>query len=330
MTEVILSVEDLRVSFPTPNGELSAVRGVSFSVKEGQVFGIVGESGCGKTVTGRAIMRLVPSPGKITGSRIQYRHSDILNCAESDMRALRGRRIAMVFQDPSAALNPLFTIGAQISAIIRQHRIATGKAVRLRAIDLLAELELPSPTEIFDSYPHQLSGGMQQRVMLSMALAAEPDLIIADEATTALDVTIQAQILELLSKLQRERGLTLIFITHDLGLVAEICDHIAVLYMGKIVEEGNPNSIFHSTRHPYTKGLLAALPGSQTLGKSLKVIPGSVPSSTTQFTGCSFANRCESVMADCHMVEPTDVLFSADHRVACHLYSDQLVTGPIR
>ena len=330
MTKVILSVEDLRVNFSTPKGELSAVRGVSFNVKEGQVFGIVGESGCGKSVTGRAIMRLVPSPGKITANRIQYRHIDILKSSESDMRTLRGRRIAMVFRDPSAALNPLFTIGAQISAIIRQHRIATGNAVRLRAINLLAELGLPSPTEIFDRYPHQLSGGMQQRAMLSMALAAEPDLLIADEATTALDVTIQAQILELLSKLQRERGLTLIFITHDLGLVAEICDHIAVFYMGEIVEEGTPNCIFHSTRHPYTKGLLGALPGSQSLGKPLKVIPGSVPNSTTQFTGCSFANRCESVMADCHMVEPSDVLFSTDHRVSCHLYSDQLVAGPDR
>ena len=330
MTKVILSVEDLRVNFSTPKGELSAVRGVSFNVKEGQVFGIVGESGCGKSVTGRAIMRLVPSPGKITANRIQYRHIDILKSSESDMRTLRGRRIAMVFQDPSAALNPLFTIGAQISAIIRQHRIATGNAVRLRAINLLAELGLPSPTEIFDRYPHQLSGGMQQRAMLSMALAAEPDLLIADEATTALDVTIQAQILELLSKLQRERGLTLIFITHDLGVVAEICDHIAVFYMGEIVEEGTPNCIFHSTRHPYTKGLLGALPGSQSLGKPLKVIPGSVPNSTTQFTGCSFANRCESVMADCHMVEPSDVLFSTDHRVSCHLYSDQLVAGPDR
>ena len=330
MTKVILSVEDLRVNFSTPKGELSAVRGVSFNVKEGQVFGIVGESGCGKSVTGRAIMRLVPSPGKITANRIQYRHSDILKSSESDMRTLRGRRIAMVFQDPSAALNPLFTIGAQISAIIRQHRIATGNAVRLRAINLLAELGLPSPTEIFDRYPHQLSGGMQQRAMLSMALAAEPDLLIADEATTALDVTIQAQILELLSKLQRERGLTLIFITHDLGLVAEICDHIAVFYMGEIVEEGTPNCIFHSTRHPYTKGLLGALPGSQSLGKPLKVIPGSVPNSTTQFTGCSFANRCESVMADCRIVEPPDVLFSTNHRVSCHLYSDQLVAGPDR
>ena len=330
MTKVILSVEDLRVNFSTPKGELSAVRGVSFNVKEGQVFGIVGESGCGKSVTGRAIMRLVPSPGKITANRIQYRHIDILKSSESDMRTLRGRRIAMVFRDPSAALNPLFTIGAQISAIIRQHRIATGNAVRLRAINLLAELGLPSPTEIFDRYPHQLSGGMQQRAMLSMALAAEPDLLIADEATTALDVTIQAQILELLSKLQRERGLTLIFITHDLGVVAEICDHIAVFYMGEIVEEGTPNCIFHSTRHPYTKGLLGALPGSQSLGKPLKVIPGSVPNSTTQFTGCSFANRCESVMADCHMVEPSDVLFSTDHRVSCHLYSDQLVAGPDR
>lgn len=308
--------------FPTPRGDVHAVRGISFAVEKGQVFGIVGESGCGKTVTGRAILRLVPPPGRIAGGRILYHGEDLVAKSEPAMRALRGRRIAMVFQDPSAALNPLFTVGRQLTGIMRRHGVATGAAARRRAVELLGELGLPSPADVIDRYPHQLSGGMQQRVMLSMALAAEPDLIIADEATTALDVTIQAQILELLSKLQRERALTMLFITHDLGLVAEICDHVAVLYLGRIVEEGDPTSIFHDTRHPYTRGLLAALPKEQTWGKPLSVIPGSVPAGTGAIAGCSFAARCTVAMDRCRALEPPDVRFSDRHRAACHLYGD--------
>ena len=322
MAQTILSVEDLSVSFPTPYGKLTAVRGISFDVEEGQVFGIVGESGCGKSVTGRAIMGLVPSPGRIDGGRVVYHGEDLVSKNEAALRAVRGRRIAMVFQDPAAALNPLFTVGTQITGIMRQHRIASGSAARERAMGLLGELGLPSPADVFERYPHQLSGGMQQRVMLSMALAAEPDLIIADEATTALDVTIQAQILDLLSTIQRERALTLIFITHDLGLVAEICDHVAVLYMGRIVEEGDPEAIFHDTRHPYTKGLLAALPNAQAWGQPLNVIPGSVPSGTDPITGCSFASRCDSVMATCRTNDPPDIRFSDRHRAECHLFGD--------
>ncbi len=327
MTAPILSVDDLRVSFPTPHGELHAVRGISFNVAEGQVFGIVGESGCGKSVTGRAILGLVPPPGRIVGGRICYRGEDLAAKSEPAMRGLRGRRIAMVFQDPAAALNPLFTVGSQIVAVMRQHRIAKGGHARRRAVDLMGELGLPRPEDVFDRYPHQLSGGMQQRIMLCMALAAEPDLIIADEATTALDVTIQAQILELLSTMQRRRSLTLVFITHDLGLVAEICDHVAVLYMGRIVEEGDPESIFHKTRHPYTEGLLAALPSGQTWREPLNVIPGSVPSGTAHITGCSFAPRCASVMPRCSTTEPPDVRFAGSHRAACHLYGDDAVPG---
>ncbi len=320
MKETVLSVEGLHVRFPTPEGELAAVRDVSFDVEKGQVFGIVGESGCGKSVTGRAILRLVPPPGRIAGGRIFYHGENLATKSETAMRALRGRRIAMVFQDPSAAINPLFTVGQQITAIMRRHRIATGAAARARAVELLADLGLPSPQDNLDAYPHQLSGGMQQRIMLAMALAAEPDLIIADEATTALDVTIQAQILELLSRLQRERDLTLVFITHDLGLVAEICDQVAVLYMGRIVEYGDPKSVFHDTRHPYTKGLLAALPNERAWGRPLDVIPGSVPSGTSHLAGCSFASRCASAMDACRVVDPTEIRFSDRHGAACLLY----------
>ena len=325
--KTVLAVDDLRVHFPTPQGDVHAVRGVSFTVEEGRIFGIVGESGCGKTVTGRAIMRLVPSPGRIVGGTILYHGENLLAKSEPAMRRLRGRHIAMVFQDPSAALNPLFTVGRQLTGIMRRHRIATGEAARRTAVELLGELGLPNPALIFDHYPHQLSGGMQQRVMLSMALAAEPDLIIADEATSALDVTIQAQILELLLKLQRERGLTMLFITHDLALVAETCDQIAVLYMGRIVEEGDPKSIFHRTRHPYTRGLLAALPDERTWRKPLRAIPGSVPAGTTTVSGCAFAPRCADAMDRCRRLDPLEMRFSDRHRAACHLHGDAAALG---
>lgn len=316
----MLSVQNLHVTFPTPVGEVHAVRGISFDVKQGQVFGVVGESGCGKTATGRALMRLVPPPGRITEGRVLYRGEDLLEKPEAALRSLRGRRIAMVFQDPSAALNPVFTVGQQLIAIIQRHGIARGAAARWRAMDLLGEVGLPSPPDMLDRYPHQLSGGMQQRAMLAMALAADPDVIIADEATTALDVTVQAQIVELLLRLQRERGLTIIFITHDLGLVAEICDHVAVLYMGRIVEEADTDSIFHDTRHPYTRALLAALPSERTWGRPLNVIPGSVPTAIKRIPGCSFAPRCPSVMDICRTVDPAAAAISPRHRVACHLY----------
>jgi oligopeptide/dipeptide ABC transporter ATP-binding protein len=226
----------------------------------------------------------------------------------------------MVFQDPAAALNPVFTIGQQLTSILSAHSIALGTEARRRASELLDDVGLPSPDELLGRYPHQLSGGMQQRAMIAMALAAEPEILIADEATTALDVTIQAQIVELLSRLRRERELTLVFITHDLGLVAEICDEVAVLYMGKIVEQGDPESIFHRTRHPYTRGLLDALPNEHSWGTSLRAIPGAVPSARDVGRGCAFASRCERALARCRSIDPPEVALSRSHRTACHLY----------
>ena len=317
-----LEVEDLEVRFPTPRGELHAVRGVSFEVGRGEMFGIVGESGCGKTATGRAIMKLVPRPGRIAGGRILYHGEDLAPKSESEMRGLRGRRIGMVFQDPSEALNPLFTVGRQLERIMRRHRIAAGADARERALRLLGDLGLPNPADIFRRYPHQLSGGMQQRVMLATALCAEPDLIIADEPTAALDVTIQSQILDLLLTLREERALTIVLISHDLGLVAETCERVAVFYLGRIVEEGAASDMFAHPRHPYTQGLLASLPERQAFGETLHVIPGSVGAVLGEQPGCAFAARCEHAMAVCASVDPTSAPIGPTHRSACHLHRE--------
>lgn len=322
MDEALLAVEDLEVRFPTPQGELHAVRGVSFAVRRGETFGVVGESGCGKTATGRAILKLVPRPGRITGGRILYHGKDLAPSREADMRRLRGRRIGMVFQDPSEALNPLFTVGQQLRGIMRRHRIATGAAARERTFALLNELGLPQPADTVRRYPHQLSGGMQQRVMLAMALCAEPDLLIADEPTAALDVTIQSQILDLLFRLREERGLSVVLISHDLGLVAEACERVAVFYLGRIVEEGSSEDVFRRCRHPYTRGLLAALPERQTWGRALRVIPGSVDARAGERAGCAFAPRCGHAMPICARIDPAPVGVGAGHRSACHLHCE--------
>jgi oligopeptide/dipeptide ABC transporter ATP-binding protein len=320
--EPILQVEDLRVVFPTPQGTVHAVGGVSFEVKKGQVFGIVGESGCGKSATGRAILRLVPSPGRIDGGRILFHGEDLAQKSEQEMRQLRGRSISMIFQDPSAALNPLFTIGQQLTAIMRRHRVVPREAMEQRAVELLNELGLPNPEDLLYCYPHQLSGGMKQRAMIGMALSTEPDLIIADEPTSALDVTIQSQILDLLVQLQRERDVAVILITHDLGVVAETCDEVAVFYRGRIVEEGNARAIFGDPRHPYTRGLLAALPTPSRWGDALKVIPGTVPTNLNPIVGCPFSSRCEYEMPICERVAPPAVSFGGSHKALCHLYAE--------
>ena len=317
-----LAVEHLEVRFPTPRGELHAVRGVSFEVGRGEMFGIVGESGCGKTATGRAVMKLVPRPGRIAAGRILYHGEDLAPKGESEMRGLRGRRIGMVFQDPSEALNPLFTVGRQLERIMRRHRIAAGGAARERAQRLLHDLGLPHPADILRRYPHQLSGGMQQRVMLATALCAEPDLIIADEPTAALDVTIQSQILDLLLSLREERALTIVLISHDLGLVAETCERVAVFYLGRIVEEGAASDIFARPRHPYTQGLLAALPERQAFGETLHVIPGSVDTLIGERPGCAFAPRCEHAMTVCASVDPAPIPVGPTQRSACHLHRE--------
>jgi len=322
MDRPLLQIEDLWMVFHTPTGKSKALRGVSLTVDHGQIFGIVGESGCGKTMTARAILGLVPHPGEVTAGRILYSGEDLLQLSQHEIRKFRGKRIAMIFQNPQAALNPLFTVGEQISAVMKQNR---RQADMDKIIDLIRVTGLPNPAKIIKSYPHRLSGGMQQRVMIAMALSSEPELLIADEPTTALDVTIQAQILELLTKLKEEKGLTILFVTHNMGVVAETCDSVAVFYAGKVVEQGTVRDIFHSPKHPYTQGLLATLPHPGSRGKDLATIPGVVPSGFEDIPGCPFASRCRYVMDICHEQQPiwTEVKNGStdfSHKVVCFLH----------
>ncbi|MBV9772997.1 MAG: ABC transporter ATP-binding protein [Gemmatimonadetes bacterium] len=298
MPEPILQVENLRTYFKTDSGLARAVDGVSFHVNPGETLGIVGESGSGKSVTSLSVMRLIPQPpGSIEpGSRILFRGEkgveDLATVSEERMRHIRGNDIAMIFQEPMTSLNPVFTVGEQIMESLRLHQGLNKRAARERAIDMLKLVGIPIPDQRVDEYPHQLSGGMRQRVMIAMALACDPKLLIADEPTTALDVTIQAQILELLNRLQEELGMAIILITHDLGVVAETCDRVIVMYAGQVFEEGPVGEIFRDPQNPYTEGLLRSMPKLGEQVERLAVIPGVVPAPTNWPTGCRFRNRC--------------------------------------
>ena len=302
----LLEVTDLRTYFSTDSGIARAVDGISFAVEEGETVGIVGESGCGKTVTSLSIMRLIPDPpGQImTGSSIRLWNRELVGLSEGAMRAIRGNRIAMVFQEPMTSLNPVFTIGNQIQEALVLHRSLRRREARRVGIDLLREVGIPEPAGRFDEYPHQLSGGMRQRAMIAMALSCEPDLLIADEPTTALDVTIQAQILELLAHLRARRKMAVLLITHDLGVVAEVCDRVLVMYAGQIVESGTVEDIFNKPRHPYTEGLLASLPRLSADGARLHPIPGVVPDSAAWPDGCRFSSRCSHAWDRCSAEAP--------------------------
>jgi oligopeptide/dipeptide ABC transporter ATP-binding protein len=298
MPEPILQVENLRTYFRTDNGVARAVDGVSFHVNPGETLGIVGESGSGKSVTSLSVMRLIPQPpGRIEpGSRILFRTDrgveDLATAPEERMRQIRGNDIAMIFQEPMTSLNPVFTVGAQIVEALRLHRGLNKRDARDRAIEMLKLVGIPIPEQRVDEYPHQLSGGMRQRVMIAMALACDPKLLIADEPTTALDVTIQAQILELLNRLREELGMAIILITHDLGVVAETCDRVIVMYAGQVFEEGPVDEIFHDPQNPYTEGLLRSMPKLGEEVERLAVIPGVVPAPTNWPVGCRFHDRC--------------------------------------
>ncbi len=296
----LLEVRDLRTYFHTEEGEARAVDGVSFEVGEGEILGIVGESGCGKSVTSLSIMGLVPEPGRIEeGSSVSFDGRELTRLSAREMRGIRGNDIAMIFQEPMTSLNPVFPVGEQIGEALRLHRGVGRREARARAIELLELVGIPVPGRRVDEYPHQLSGGMRQRVMIAMALANEPDLLIADEPTTALDVTIQAQILELLLGLRDRLGMAVMLITHDLGVVAETCERVVVMYAGEVVEEGRVADIFAHPAHPYTEGLLAAIPRPDRRGGELAMIRGTVPPPTAWPRGCRFHDRCPYAWERC-------------------------------
>jgi peptide/nickel transport system ATP-binding protein len=318
----VLEVEGLVTEFRTDRGTVRAVDGVSFEIPARGTLGVVGESGSGKSVTALSIMRLLAATGRIAGGKISYAGKNLVALPAAEMRAIRGNRIAMVFQEPMTSLNPVFTVGDQVGEAVRLHQKQSRAEARKTAIEMFRMVGIPSPEERVDAYPHQLSGGMRQRVMIAMALACKPDLLIADEPTTALDVTIQAQILELLKTLQRELGMSIRLITHDLGVVAETCDEVVVMYAGRVVERATTETLFAAPRHPYTGGLLRSVPSygeDKPAGDRTRLveIPGMVPSLHELPVGCKFADRCPRVQQDCRDTEPDLVQLGAS-RVRCH------------
>ncbi|MGN5455344.1 MAG: ABC transporter ATP-binding protein [Candidatus Kurthia intestinigallinarum] len=321
MKRELLRVSELETTFFTDDGPVQAVDGVSFSLYEGEILGVVGESGCGKSVTSLSIMGLIPSPpGKITGGEIVYKNQDLTTFSQKEFRKIRGKDIAMIFQEPMTSLNPLFTIGSQLTEAISIHNKEwSKKQIRARAIEMMKLVGLPRAEELFKDYPHQLSGGMRQRVMIAMALVCDPAILIADEPTTALDVTIQAQILALMKDLNRRLNTAVMMITHDLGVVAETCERVVVMYGGKIVEEGLVDEIFKNPQHPYTKGLIQSIPDMRYKKQRLYAIPGNVPKPGSVTQGCRFAERCEFAFERCRLEEPMLYVVSPEHKSRCFL-----------
>ena len=321
MAEPVLELDDLTVNFRLRAGDLTAVNGVSFAIERGQTFGLVGESGSGKSVTAKAIMRLIPDPpGEIPRGRIVFEGENILDKNDAEMRAMRGRRMAMVFQEPMSALNPVYTVHSQIADALRTNLGISKQEARERVIELLTLVGIPSPHKRLDSYVHEFSGGMRQRVMLAMALSCNPVFLIADEPTTALDVTIQATILELITRMIHERGMSLLFITHNLGVVAHACDKIGVMYASHIVELGDKREIFANPQHPYTVGLLNSIPRLDTQSKYLTPITGSVCNMLRPPAGCKFNPRCSHAMDICRREVPKLKEIAPGHYAACHLH----------
>ena len=313
----LLAIDRLTLDFSRDGQVARALEGVSFTVERGQVMGLVGESGCGKSMTALAVMRLVPEAGRITGGRIVFDGIDLLSLPEPAMRAVRGARIGMIFQEPMTALNPVLTAGYQIAEALLIHQPISRRRAWQRAVELLSEVGIPEAASRARDYPHQLSGGMRQRVMIAMAIACEPDLLIADEPTTALDVTIQAEILDLLRGLRRRRGMGVVLITHDLGVVAEQADRVAIMYAGRIVEEATTAELFAQPLHPYTRALLRSMPTLGAHRERLDAIPGNVPDITRRPSGCTFRDRCPLATVECALEPPALVAKRPDHTVAC-------------
>jgi len=325
--EALLKIEGLKTWFHTEEGVAKAVDGVTYTVRKGETLGVVGESGCGKSVTALSVMQLVPMPpGKFEGGRVLFRGEDLLEKSLEEMQEIRGNDIAMIFQEPMSALNPVYTVGDQIMETVMLHQGLDKAAAREHAIEMLKKVGIPSPEQRVDEYPHQLSGGMRQRVMIAIAMACDPALLIADEPTTALDVTIQAQILNLMRELQEEEGMSMLLITHDLGVVAETAHHVAVMYAGKVVEYSEVNELFARPQHPYTIGLFRSLPDLAVEGERLNTIPGIVPSAFNFPSGCRFRTRCPIATDRCAQEEPALIPLKegGEHTVACHHLEEAL------
>ena len=318
----VVDIQHLRTYFYVRGRIARAVDDVSLTIHSGQTLGLVGESGCGKSVPAHSIIRLIPDPpGKIVGGRIDFQGTNLLELSEPQMRKIRGNRISMIFQEPMTSLNPVYSVGNQVGESIRIHQKSSKKEVRDRVVDMFRLVGIPAPEKRMDDYPHQMSGGMRQRVIIAMALACNPRLMIADEPTTALDVTIQAQILDLMNKLKSEIGASILFITHDLGVIAEMAQNVAVMYAGKVVEYADVNTLFANPKHPYTVGLLQSIPvlGRNT-GKRLNTIKGTVPSLLNLPSGCMFNDRCPDVFSDCRQIEPEMVAAGPHHVARCLKY----------
>jgi len=324
MSDTLLEIRNLQTCFDTDDGVVRAVAGVSYRIEKGETLGVVGESGCGKSVTAMSILQLNPvPPTRYAGGQILFRGRDLLTLPEPELRKVRGNEIAMIFQEPMTSLNPVYTVGAQITEVLALHRGMKPREAREQAIGMLRKVGIPSPETRVDEYPHQMSGGMKQRVMIAMALACDPALLIADEPTTALDVTIQAQILELLKEMQAQMGMSILLITHDLGVVAETSDHVAVMYAGRIVEYAATDELFARPLHPYTWGLFQSLPEMHAVGdRRLREIPGTVPNPLNIPSGCPFRTRCGNAIARCAAEEPPLAPHGDGHLLACHVPMD--------
>ncbi len=319
MSQTLLQVKDLHTIFPIESGEVRAVNGINFSLDRGKVLGIVGESGSGKSVTAYSILRILDNPGKISQGEILFEEEDIVRMPPGRIRQIRGDKISIIFQDPMTSLNPVFTVGNQLTEAIRLHTRRNRRQARERALEMLRLVGVNEPAKRLKQYPHQLSGGMRQRVMIAMAMACEPDILIADEPTTALDVTIQAQILELMLELKDKLGMSIIMITHDLGVIAEMCDEIIVMYAGRICERGTAEEIFYNPRHEYTKGLLRSIPKITVGHEKLTPIGGSPVDLLNMPSGCAFSARCDQAMKVCLTQQPEEIWVAKDHLASCWL-----------
>jgi oligopeptide/dipeptide ABC transporter ATP-binding protein len=328
LPEPLLQVENLRTYFKTPRGIVKAVDGVNFRVSKGETRAIVGESGCGKSMTALSLLQLVPEPaGYIESGKILFEGNDLLDLTWEQMRAVRGKDIAMIFQEPMTSLNPVYTIGYQLNEVMLMHGKGAAEATA-RAIELLGRIGLKDPQQALRQYPHELSGGMRQRVMIAMALANRPKLLVADEPTTALDVTVQAQILALIRELQQETGMSVLLITHDLGIVAEVADQVSVMYAGQVVEDAPTRDLFKDPRHPYTRGLFASLPARNRRGQDLATLEGTVPDAANWPKGCRFEERCEYRFEACKEIAPKEKPADSDRPVRCHLYDPEIPNRP--